>query len=138
MSTPFHNVVHVHGIKNEMFNRTMVFVIPNGLKKADVEGRLVEPDPTVDCGMKLLTDGTAITSAVGRLEVYEERGVATIQFRFSELVPILAADPLARGDVAVGAGNGFVKAGVADEKAPWVAEIITDKAGKKFASIVAI
>ena len=136
MAAPFHTKVHVHSIKNEMFNRTMAFALPAGMTKAAVEGRLVEPDPAVPCGMKLLTDGTAITSSTARIDVYEDRGVITAQFRFSELVPIKDGDALAQGDVAVGAGNGEVKKGVAGSAtAAFVAEIIT-QGGKKYASLV--
>ncbi|GBU16880.1 MULTISPECIES: hypothetical protein [Methylobacterium] len=136
MSAPFHKTVHVHSIKNEPFNRTMVFTLPNGISKTDVLGRLVEPDPAVPCGMKLLTDGAQIHGSVARIDVYEDRGMITAQFRFSELVPILANDTLAQGDPVVGAGNGFVKKGVAgNSPGVFVAEVLTIK-GVKYASIV--
>ncbi|BAQ50298.1 hypothetical protein [Methylobacterium aquaticum] len=136
MSTPFHTQLHVHGIKNELFNRSMNFRLPNGLTKADVESRLVEPDPTSPVTMKLLSDGAKITAKVARLEVYEDRQMITAQFRFSDLVPILKDDPLAVGDVPVGAGNGFVKKGLAtDEAEAFVAEIVTRK-GVKYAALV--
>ena len=58
------------------------------------------------------------------------------QFRFTELVPVLAGDTLAMGDPVVGAGNGFVKKGVAgNSPGVFVAEIITRK-GLKYASLV--
>lgn len=136
MSTPFHTQVHTHGIKNEPFNRSMNFVLPNGLTGADVLGRLVEPDPSIPVGMKLLTDGAKIGADVARIDVYEDRKMITAQFRFSDLVPILEGDALAVGDVPVGAGNGFVKKGLATDKSQaFVSEIVTRK-GKKYASIV--
>ncbi len=140
MSVPFHTQVHVHTIKNEMSNRTMAFANPGSLAKADLEGRLVEPDPAVACGMKLIEDGTAIGRRVARIDVFENRGpgaggVITAQFQFTELVPILDGDALAQGDTPVGAGNGFVKKGAADPEAAFVAEVLTIK-GKKYASIV--
>lgn len=142
MSTPFHNTVHVHPIKNEDSNRTMVFLNPTKLKKAELESRLVEPDPSVPCGMKLLTDGTKLGRRVGRLEIFEPRGpgdagLITVQFQYTDLVPILEGDALAVGDTPVGGGNGFVKKGVADADAPFVAEIVERK-GKKYAAIVAL
>lgn len=140
MSTPFHTKVHVHSIKNEMFNRTMAFANPGALSKADLEGRLVEPDPAVPCGMKLAEAGTPIGPRVARIDVFENRGpgaggVITAQFRFSDLVPVLDGDTLAQGDTAVGGGDGFVKKGAADDVGAFVAEIITVK-GKKYASVV--
>lgn len=140
MSTPFHTKVHVHSIKNEMFNRTMAFANPDALSKADLEGRLVEPDPAVPCGMKLVADGTPIGPRVARIDVFENRGpgaggVITAQFRFSDLVPVLDGDALAQGDTAVGAAGGFVKKGAADDVGAFVAEILTIK-GKKYASVV--
>ncbi len=142
MSAVFHTKVHVHTVKNEMENRTLAFANPENLTKAQLEGRLVEPDPAVPCGMRLLRDGSPLGRRHARLEVFEQRGpgnggVITAQFSYTELVPVLDGDPLAQGDTPVGGGNGFVKRGVADEKAPWVAEIIV-RDGKKFASIVAI
>lgn len=135
MSKPFHKDVHVHSIKNEMFNRTMAFALPNGISAADVLGRLAVPDPTIPCGMKLIGDGEAITAATARIEVYEDRGVITAQFRFSDLVPILAGDTLAAGDTPVGAAGGFVKKGAVGASSAFVAEVLTKK-GKKYASIV--
>ena len=136
MSTPFHTKLHVHGIKNEPFNRSMNFVLPAGLTKADVESRLVEPDPANPVTMKLLSDGAKIGAKVARIEVYEDRKMITAQFRFSDLVPILAGDALAVGDVPVGAGNGFVKKGAStDEAQAFVAEIVTRK-GVKYAALV--
>jgi len=142
MSATFHTKVHVHTIKNEMENRTMAFANPENLTKDQLEGRLVEPDAGVPCGMKLLTDGAPLGRRHARLEIFEKRGpgnggVITAQFSYSELVPVKDGDPLAQGDTPVGAGAGEVKRGVADPAAPWVAEIIT-KNGKKYASIVAI
>jgi len=142
MSAPFHTKVHVHTIKNEMENRTMAFANPENLTKEQLEGRLVEPDPTVPCGMKLLADGSPLGRRHARLEVFEKRGpgnggVITAQFSYSELVPIKDGDALAQGDTPVGAGAGEVKVGAADPNAPWVAEVLTIK-GKKYASIVAI
>lgn len=140
MSTPFHTKVHVHSIKNEMFNRTMAFANPGALSKADLEGRLVEPDPAVPCGMKLVEAGTEIGPRVARIDIFENRGpgaggVITAQFRFSDLVPILDGDTLAQGDTAVGGGDGFVKKGGADDVGAFVAEVLTVK-GKKYASVV--
>lgn len=135
MAKPFHKDVHVHSIKNEISNRTMAFALPNGISAADVLGRLAVPDATIPCGMKLIGDGAAIDNNTARIEVYEDRGVITAQFRFSDLVPILAGDALAAGDTPVGAGNGFVKKGAAGASAAFVAEIIT-KNGKKYASLV--
>ncbi|PZP71775.1 hypothetical protein [Methylorubrum populi] len=136
MSKPFHTTVHVDSIKNEMFNRSMAFAIPDGLKGADVLGRLVEPDPTINCGMRLLRDGEAITASTARIDVYEDRGLITAQFRFSDLVPILEGDALKAGDVAVGAGNGFVKKGVAGSASEAFVAEIREKNGKKYASLV--
>ncbi|KQS75027.1 hypothetical protein ASG32_07990 [Methylobacterium sp. Leaf361] len=140
MSTPFHTKVHVHSIKNEMSNRTMAFANPGGLTKAQLEGRLVEPDPAVPCGMKLVEAGTAIGPRVARIDVFENRGpgaggVITAQFQFTDLVPILDGDPLAQGDTAVGGGDGFVKKGGADDVGAFVAEVLTVK-GVKYASVV--
>lgn len=138
MSKPFHRDVHVHSIKNEMFNRTMAFALPDGLTGADVLGRLVQPDPTIPCGMKLLEDGHPIDASVARIEVYEDRGVITAQFRFSDLVPIKAGDALDATKLPVGAGDGFVKSGGAAGSAAssaFVAEVITKK-GVNYASVV--
>ncbi|MFC7661707.1 hypothetical protein ACFQWF_01735 [Methylorubrum suomiense] len=98
MSTPFHNTVHLYPIKNEDSNRTVVFLNQTGLTKADLENRLIEPDPAVPNGMRLLSDGAKITRRVARLEIFERRGpgnagLATAQFQFTDLVPILAGDP---------------------------------------------
>lgn len=142
MSTTYHTKVHTHTIKNEMSNRTMAFTIPEGLTKADVEGRLVEPDAAVPCGVKLLTDGAKLGRRVGRIDVWEPRGpgragVVTVQWQYTELVPILDGDALAQGDTPVGAGNGLVKKGTADPTSPFVTEVITIGT-KKFASIICL
>lgn len=133
MAAPFHTKVHVHTVKNEMENRTFAFVLPNGLTKADVEGRLVVPDPAVPCGMKLAAEGDPV---VARIDVYEARNVITAQFSFTELVPIKDGDLLAQGDTAVGAANGECKKAAANDASKnFVAEIIT-KGAKKYASLV--
>lgn len=133
MAAPFHTKVHVHSIKNERENRTMAFSIPNGMTKAQVEGRVVTVDPTVPCGMKLTGEGDPI---VARIDVFEDRGVITAQFSFTDLVPVKDGDALAQGDTAVGAANGEVKkAGTNNPNVNFVAEILTIK-GKKYASLV--
>lgn len=133
MSTPFHTQVHTHGIKNEMFNRSMVFAIPNGLTKADVEGRAVTVDATRVAAVKLTGEGDPI---VARIDIYEDRGLVTAQFRFSDLMPIKDGDAVAQGDTVVGAANGFVKKAPAnDPLVNFVSEIVT-RNGKKFASVV--
>lgn len=137
MSVPFHTTVHMHGIKNEMFNRSMAFAIPAGLTKKDVEGRALAVDPTGPCRAKLAADGDTI---IARLDIYEDRGLVTAQFRWSDLMPIAAGDLVAVGDTVVGAGSGvtagFVKKAPANNPhTNWVAEILTIK-GQKYAAVV--
>lgn len=133
MSTPFHNTVRLHTIKNEHANRTVVFTLPNGMKAADVLGRALTVDTSAPCKMKLAADGDPV---VARLEVYEDRGLATAQFSFTDLIPIKAGSVVNVGDTVVGAGDGLVKAAAAaDPLKNWVAEIITKK-GVAYASVV--
>jgi hypothetical protein len=105
MTSPFHKIVRLFSIKNEQSNRT--WNISGTVSKAD-EGKALALDTTAQNTVKLAGDGDTI---IGRMEIYEDRGVCTMQHHFTEKLPKDAATVIAIGDTVVGAGGGLVKAG---------------------------
>jgi hypothetical protein len=107
MATPFHTTVDLNGIHFE--DRKVTMVLASAVVKAD-EGKPVTID-TANNRVKLAGDGDNI---LGVLEVVEDRiiegiKVGTIALNYVAQWPVKAADALAVGDVAVGAGSGQVK-----------------------------
>lgn len=129
MATPFHTTVDLRGIHFE--DRKITFTLNAAIVKAD-EGKPVTMD-SANNRVDLAGDGDNI---LGYLEVVEDRvvegiKVGTIALNYVAEWTIKAADTLAVGDVAVGAGNGEVKKAdlvvtTATEPAvkPWGANIV--------------
>jgi hypothetical protein len=117
MTSPFHNIVRLFSIKNEDANRT--WNISGAVSKAD-EGKAVTLDLTQPNTVKLAGDGDPVH---GRLEVYEDRGVCTVQHQFTDKIPKAAATVVAIGDSVVGAGGGLVKSGAAKDNRQYVCEV---------------
>lgn len=108
MATPFHTTVDLNGIYFE--DRKVTMVLATSIVKAD-EGKPVTIDTAANNRVKIAGDGDNI---LGYLEVVENRvvegiKVGTIALNYVAQWPIKAADALAVGDVAVGAGSGEVK-----------------------------
>lgn len=81
--------------------------------KATYLGRAVEIDNTVDCGVKLATDGGAIYGRILTIEV-EQTGerICTVETLGGLNLPVLAGvNTLTRGVTPLGAGSGFIKNG---------------------------
>jgi hypothetical protein len=114
MATAFHNTVDLRGLH---FEDTMVTMSLNAaIVKAD-EGKPVSIDVAANNRVKIAGNGDQI---IGKLLVVEDRSVdgikvGTIELRFVADWPILAADTLAVGDTAVGAGSGEVKKAAANQ-----------------------
>jgi hypothetical protein len=132
MATPFHTNVSLAGYFHEDSQFTVL--LASGITAADV-GKALAKDGTVANRYKLAADGEIVE---GRLEVVESRTVegtlvGTMARRFSNWLPVKAADALAPGDRILGAGNGEIRKSLTTMDYRWVVNEVTGG----FASVMA-
>ena len=120
----FHNKVSLRGFHFE--DSHLTFVLAADITAADV-GKAVSIDTSAANKVKLAAADDVI---VGRLATVEDRKVegqlvGAVALRFSNELPIAAAQVVAVGDTVVGAGAGEVKAAATpNHSVNFVAEVI--------------
>lgn len=110
----FHTGVRLEGFHDEY--SIITFLLASTMTAADA-GKPVALDTTANGRVKVAGDGERI---FGYLESFEDRvvegnKVGAVAQRFGMSFKIKAADTLAVGDTAVGAGNGEVKKAAAGD-----------------------
>ena len=96
-----------------------MFLADNSLSDADLIGRVVSLDTSADATVKIAADGEAIYGRIFQVEDRSQEGVVTVtvETRFRKRIKKASATVMARGDTAVGAGDGLVKSAAAADPA---------------------
>lgn len=116
----FHNNVSLDGYHFEKF--ILTFKLAAGIVAADV-GKPVSLDTSAPNQVKIAADGDAILGVLATVDL-PHRSTGAVELKFAQRLKIKAADTIAVGDTAVGAGGGEVKkAASANHSVNFVAEI---------------
>jgi len=122
------NQVVLDGFTQHDFAFTMFLAAGHGLTDDELIGRVVSLDTSADATVKVAADDEAIYGRIFQVEDRSQEGMVTVtvETRFRKRIKKEAATVMARGDTAIGAGDGLVKSALAADPAKNVVLAVTD------------
>ena len=113
------NQVVLDGFTQPGFAFTMFLKAGHGLTDDELIGRAVTLDTTADATVEVAGDGDAVYGRIFQVEDRSQEGVVTVtvETRFRKRLKKASGTTMARGDTAVGAGDGLVKSAAAADAA---------------------
>jgi hypothetical protein len=113
------NQVVLDGYTQHDFAFTMFLAAGHGLTDDELIGRAVSLDTSADATVKVVDTDEAIYGRIFQVEDRSQEGVVTVtvETRFRKRLKKASGTVMARGDTAVGDGDGLVKSAAADDPA---------------------